>query len=248
MALFRGLQGDVERSLLWVTVFVTVVAVVSQGLARGLVPSMLVLVMLLFTGLAMLVLLGPWPTSEAGRAAVALHGGRITAVLTQEAWLAALRHALYTLAVATGVVVSLTAYLPERVSMVQAGLLVIALDLMAAVLGSVVVLSLLHHAGLPVVSGPALVFQVLPVAIGQMSGSGNSCSARCSTWCWCWRRCLPALPFWRLPPWRWWSVRALDRGQAAISPGAGALAFGHAAGVVPGHELEPSRRSSPFDW
>ncbi len=167
-ALLRGLQGDVERSLLWVTVFAaTAVAVVSQGLSRGLVPGMLVLAMLLFTGLVLLVLLGPG--AESGQFAFLLQMDY--SQLTREAWLAALRHAFYTLAVGTGVVVTLTAYLPDRVSVVQAGLLVLVADLIAALLGTAVVLSLLQQAGLPVVTGPTLVFQVLPVAIG---GLGNS--------------------------------------------------------------------------
>ncbi|MCC5859257.1 MAG: sodium-dependent transporter [Ectothiorhodospiraceae bacterium] len=173
-ALFRGLQGDMERSLLWVTVFITtVVALVSQGVARGLLPGMLALVLLLFTGLAILTWAVP-PMAGGDRFAAVLEAD--FSRLSREAWLTALQHAFYTLAVATGVIVTFSAYLPERISVVQAGLLVLVLDLAAAALASVVVLNLLEYAGLPLVSGPALVFQVLPVALGQWFGGSVAAS------------------------------------------------------------------------
>ncbi len=164
LSLFQNLQGDVERSLLWVTMFIAVlVCVVSQGLRHGLVPATVTLVPGLFLGLLVLLLLaGSLPASTLQ--VFASDFSRIGS----EALVAALQHAFYTLTIATGAAVAMAAYLPERSSPLLTALGVVALDTIAAVMGAMFVVALLDNAGIVIMSGPTLVFQALPVAFGQL--------------------------------------------------------------------------------
>ncbi|MCH8505881.1 MAG: sodium-dependent transporter, partial [Ectothiorhodospiraceae bacterium] len=164
LSLFQNLQGDVERSLLWVTIFIAVlVCVVSQGVKHGLVPATLALVPTLFLGLLVLMLM-------AGnlRETLSTVLGPDLSRIDSAALVAALQHAFYTLTVATGAAVAMAAYLPERASPLAAAFGVVLLDTLAAVMASVIVVALLSNAGVAMMSGPTLVFQALPVAFGQL--------------------------------------------------------------------------------
>jgi NSS family neurotransmitter:Na+ symporter len=80
----------------------------------------------------------------------------------------ALKHAFYTLTVGLGVALTYGAYLDERVSVLRASLLVMLADTMLGILAGLMVFPVLLSNELASTSGPALVFQSMPLAFGQM--------------------------------------------------------------------------------
>ena len=82
--------------------------------------------------------------------------------------LVALGHAFFTLSLASGVMITYGAYLPEDVSIFQTSVIVAAADTAVALIAGLAILPIVFAYGLDVSEGPGLIFATLPIAFGQM--------------------------------------------------------------------------------
>ncbi|MCP1676018.1 NSS family neurotransmitter:Na+ symporter [Natronocella acetinitrilica] len=156
-AMFEDLAMDVERSMLWITLFIGLVAlVVSQGLERGIVPAVVVLVPMLLAGLLVLMMVA---LAHPSNPIVLDYLFTVDfSQLGQAGLLAALHHAFASLALGVGVLIVYGAALPARTPIVTAVGSVVLLDFLAALAATLLVVSLAP--GFP--PGPGLAFEVLP--------------------------------------------------------------------------------------
>ncbi len=144
------------------------VFVVARGVERGLeqavrfmVPALLIL---------MLILLGYSVTSGSFGDGV---GFLFTPDFSAFSWngvLAAMGQAFFTLSIGMGSIMAYGAYLPDETSITGTSASVVAADTVIAILTVLVVFPLVYANGLKVDEGAGLVFQTLPLAMGQMSG------------------------------------------------------------------------------
>jgi NSS family neurotransmitter:Na+ symporter len=78
--------------------------------------------------------------------------------------------AFFSLSVGMGAIMAYGAYLPEETSITGASATVVAADTGIAILAGLVIFPLVFANGLQPDAGPGLVFQTLPLALGQMPG------------------------------------------------------------------------------
>ena len=161
-------ENTVQMSLVHTLFMGLTIFVVARGVERGLeqavkfmVPALLVM---------MLVLLGYSITSGSFGAGVEflftpdfskLHWGSV---------LEAMGQAFFTLSIGMGAIMAYGAYLPEETSIMGASATVVAADTSIAILAGLVIFPLVFSNGLQPDAGPGLVFQTLPLALGQMPG------------------------------------------------------------------------------
>jgi NSS family neurotransmitter:Na+ symporter len=126
---------------------------VSQGielLARYLMPSMFLILMLLF-GYAT-------TTREFGQG-VSFMFDFDFAKLSTESVVVALGHAFFSLGLAQSVMVAFGAHLPRNIALTPAAFVVSILDTSVSLVVGVIIFSIVFSNGLEVSSGPGLVFQ-----------------------------------------------------------------------------------------
>ena len=151
------------------TVFMALtVFVVARGVERGLeqavrfmVPALLIL---------MLVLLGYSINSGHFAEGVAFMFTPDFDKLTWNSVLAALGQAFFTLSIGMGAIMAYGAYLPEDTSITGASAVVVTADTAIAILAGLTIFPLVFANGLDPAGGPGLVFDTLPLALGQMAG------------------------------------------------------------------------------
>lgn len=158
---FLSLAGDAERSLSWHTLFMGVVAlVVAQGVRAG-IERLLLRVMpaafVMLIGLFLYVVSMP----EAARAAHALLLPDLSR-LGMDGAVEAVRQAFFTMSLGLGVMIGMGSYLRSDVPLLRLATMVALTNVAVSVVGGMVVLTLVSAAGLQLVPGLALVFQVLP--------------------------------------------------------------------------------------
>ncbi|MEJ2258767.1 MAG: sodium-dependent transporter [Woeseiaceae bacterium] len=88
--------------------------------------------------------------------------------LTWGSVLEAMGQAFFTLSIGMGAIMAYGAYLPEETSITGASATVVAADTSIAILAGLVIFPLVFANGLQPDAGPGLVFQTLPLALGQM--------------------------------------------------------------------------------
>ncbi len=153
--------------IFWHSVFMLItVAVVVRGVSRGverlaryLMPSMFLILLLLFAYATV--------TPEFRRG-VSFMFNLDFARLTTGSVVVALGHAFFSLGLAQSVMVAYGSHLPRDIALTPAALIVSILDTSVALVVGVIIFSIVFSNGLEVSSGPGLVFQSLPVAFGQM--------------------------------------------------------------------------------
>ena len=84
--------------------------------------------------------------------------------------LEAMGHAFFTLSLGMGAIMAYGAYLPEETSITGAAATVVIADTAIALLAGLVIFPMVFANGLDLGDGPGLVFQTLPLALGQMPG------------------------------------------------------------------------------
>ncbi len=87
-----------------------------------------------------------------------------------EAVLMALGQALFSLAIGVGVMITYSAYLPEKFSLVTSASVVCCGDTLVALLAGLAIFPIVFGYGLSAGEGPGLIFVTLPIAFGQMPG------------------------------------------------------------------------------
>ena len=166
---FAGFVGDWRAVAFCHTLFMALtIFVVMRGVERGLeqavrfmVPALLVL---------MLVLLGYSVTSGHFGEGLSFMFTPDFSKLSWDSVLAAMGQAFFTLSIGMGAIMAYGAYLPEETSIIGASGAVVTADTLIAILAGLVIFPLVFANGLDPADGPGLVFQTLPLALGQMPG------------------------------------------------------------------------------
>lgn len=166
--LFEDLTLDSERTSLWHTLFVILLAAIcAQPLRRGLERIMLVLVP------AMLLLL------VVGLVLALNSSGFIDSIrymlypdfdaLDSHTPILALERAFYTLALGLGVMIAFGRYLPGGVSIGYSATLVITIDLLFSIFTGLSVNALMISAGQEPGADSQFAFRIMPVVLAQLS-------------------------------------------------------------------------------
>ena len=165
--IFGGFVGSWKLVLLCHTLFMALtVFVVARGVERGLEQAVRFMVPALLA--LMVVLLGYSITSGSfGRGVEFMFTPDFDA-LTWQSVLAAMGQAFFTLSIGMGAIMAYGAYLPEETSITGASGAVVTADTGIAILAGLVIFPLVFANGLEPGEGPGLVFQTLPLALGQL--------------------------------------------------------------------------------
>ena len=176
---FAGSTGDVVSSVFgnfvgnWQalafchTLFMSLtIFVVARGVERGLEQAVRFMVPALL--LMMVVLLGYSVSSGSFSQGVDFMFSADFSKLSWDSVLAAMGQAFFTLSIGMGAIMAYGAYLPEETSITGASASVVVADTGIAMLAGLIIFPLVFANGLNPAEGPGLVFQTLPLALGQM--------------------------------------------------------------------------------
>lgn len=166
-SLFAAFVRDPEKQVFWHTLFLIAVgAVAARGVRRGLEPAVRHLAPALYGMLLILVGYGVWVGGFED--AIAYVFTADFTKLSTSAWLAAIAQVFFSLGLGTGVAMMYGAYLKADASIPRAALTVVGIDTMTSLVAAVVVFAILFGGSVAPASGPALVFQVLPLAFDHL--------------------------------------------------------------------------------
>ena len=166
---FNGLVSSVGNLTFWHSVFMGLTAVVvARGVEQGLEAAVRFLVPALVA--IMLGLLVYAVTSGDFAAGVRFLFEPDFSKLTPTALLIAMGQAFFSLSVGMGAVMAYGAYLPQEESIIKTSVAVVSADTAIALLAGLVIFPIVFANGLDPAEGPGLVFQTLPLALGQMPG------------------------------------------------------------------------------
>lgn len=166
---FAALIADPVAMGAWHSVFMLLTTVVvARGVERGLEKAVRVMVPALV--LIMLVLL--FYAASTGEFVTALRFmfapdfSRVTPTVV----LAAVGQAFFSLSVGMGCIMAYGAYLPQDASIAKTSAAVVLSDTGIALLAGLVVFPIVFAFGLDPAEGPGLLFQTMPLALGQLPG------------------------------------------------------------------------------
>ncbi|MGH8561502.1 MAG: sodium-dependent transporter [Nevskiales bacterium] len=164
-----SLVGDPERSLTWHTMFmITATIYVAHGRA-GLERVAGYLMPMAFISL-LLLLVSALAVGDLG-AGLRLMLTPDFSKLGLEGTLEALQQAFFSLALGMGVMMTLGLYMPARVSLPVVAGAVVIVDLLFALMSGLAVFAFIFAVGEAPTQGVGLVFQQLPLVIGEHQGS-----------------------------------------------------------------------------
>ncbi len=146
----------------------SVVIVVSRGLHSGIERISKIAMPALFLILVLLVLYN-LVRADFGAAFRFLFTPDFSSIGT-EAILMALGQALFSISIGVGVIITYSAYLPEKFSLVTSASVICCGDTLVALLAGLAIFPIVFQYGLSPGEGPGLIFVTLPVAFGQMPG------------------------------------------------------------------------------
>ncbi len=166
-AVFGGFVGSWQAVMICHTLFMALtVYVVARGVERGLEQAVRFMVPALLS--LMVVLLGYSIVSGSFAEGLGFMFTPDFSKLTWNSVLAAMGQAFFTLSIGMGAIMAYGAYLPEETSITGASGAVVTADTSIAILAGLVIFPLVFANGLDPAEGPGLVFQTLPLALGQM--------------------------------------------------------------------------------
>ncbi|MCV2403663.1 sodium-dependent transporter [Marinomonas sp. C2222] len=169
ISMFDDLKADPTEMLLWHSIFmVLVVLVVGQSVTRGLSTVVKILIPTLLLALVLM-------------AAYSFSIGDVPSTLdfmfawswqdvTFDVVLSAIGMALFSLSIGMGAMFSYGAYISKHMSIARACSIVVAFDLIVAVLAGLVIFPLVFESQIDVQSGPSLTFVSLPIIFGNLIG------------------------------------------------------------------------------
>ncbi len=166
-ALFRAFQGDTEAMMLWHTLFIVLLVMISAQSRRcGLERVLRLLVPLMTLLLVVGVMYGGLSEGMAESIQYILYPdlSRVDAGMP----LLALQRAFFTLLLGLGVMVIYGAYADEQVSIGYASFLVILIDLLFSIVTGLAINALVFSVDMEPVLDDELAFRVLPVVFGSM--------------------------------------------------------------------------------
>ncbi|HSH83674.1 MAG TPA: sodium-dependent transporter [Guyparkeria sp.] len=165
--LFDNLVASPGTLLFWHTVaMVFTVTVVARGVRDGLELATRIMMPML---LVLLVLLLGYNIGTPGFApAMEFMFAPDFSKVSGQTVLVALGHAFFTLSLGMGAIMVYGSYMPGGVSIVRASFWIILLDTGTALLAGMVIFPIVFSNGMSPEQGAGLVFQTLPLALGQM--------------------------------------------------------------------------------
>ena len=169
--LFSNLVRDPEKQLFWYSVFLAMILLVAargvrhglEAVARYAVPGIM--------GLLTILAVYSASTGAFSQAATALLMPDFNR-LSGAGILMALGDAFFSLGLGTGAMMMYGAYLPPQASIAKVAVTIVAVDVLAAMLGAFVVLPLMFDAGGELVGDAVLIFQVIAVAFDPLPLGG----------------------------------------------------------------------------
>ena len=168
-ALFSSLSGNPGLQVFYHAVFMALtIVVVAGGINRGIELGNKVMIPALFF-LLCLLLISALQTPGAAKGIAFLFTPRWEQV-GPHAVLEALGQALFSLSLGMAAMVTYGSYLSHNTSLPKAALYIVAGDALVAMLAGMVVFPIVFSFGLKVSAGPSLIFQTLPIALGQLPG------------------------------------------------------------------------------
>jgi len=166
-SVFADFAADPEKQIFWHSLFlVMTMVVVARGLKAGFEPVVRNVVPALF--LLLLVLLVYAATLPGFKDAAATLFLPDWEALSGSSVLMAMGHAFFSLALGFGGLLMYGAFLPDDAPISKISTTVIVLDVVAGLMGGMLVYAILFAAEQAPVSGPALVFQALPLALDEL--------------------------------------------------------------------------------
>lgn len=166
-ATFGSFVGNWQALAFCHTLFMALtIFVVARGVERGLEQAVRFMVPALL--LMMVVLLGYSISSGSFGQGVDFMFSADFSKLSWDSVLAAMGQAFFTLSIGMGAIMAYGAYLPEETSITGASASVVIADTGIAMLAGLIIFPLVFANALDPAEGPGLVFQTLPLALGQM--------------------------------------------------------------------------------
>lgn len=187
--ILNKLVSDPEKLLAWHTLFMAMtVIVVAKGVKGGLEKTISILMPALLIILILLVGYGMssggfeqavnfmfsmdadkffYARNDTGQYLMDANSEKI---FTWEPMMVAMGHAFFTLSLGMGAIMMYGSYLNRHVSIGQMTLIIVSLDTMVALLAGLAIFPLVFANGLNPAAGPGLIFEVLPLAFGNMGG------------------------------------------------------------------------------
>ncbi len=166
---FNALLASPWRLAAWHGAFtILTAAIVAQGLKAGIERWISILMPALFAFLIGLVIYA----SVAGdlQAGLAFLFTPDFSKITGAVMLAAVGQAFFSIGVAMGIMMIYGAYLPKKESLTQSAVYISLADTAVALLAGIAIFPLVFASGLNPAEGPGLVFVILPIAFGKMTG------------------------------------------------------------------------------
>jgi NSS family neurotransmitter:Na+ symporter len=166
---FNALMSNPVELSLWHGVFtLATISIALRGLHRGVETAFKLLMPVLFALLTILVVYGM--TRSSASEAVRFLFSPDFSKINSEIILAAIGQAFFSIGVATGIMITFGAYLPENVSIPRAAATIVIADSFVSIVAGLAIFPIVFQYGLDPGEGAGLVFVTLPVAFGQLSG------------------------------------------------------------------------------
>jgi len=168
--IFDGLLGSPVRLLFWHTLFMGMtILVVAGGVRGGLERAVSVLMPAFFILMLVMVGYAAVATGKFGEGAAFLFRPDFSK-LTGTSILVAMGQAFFSLSLGMGAMLAYGSYLPKGVSIGRSVFAICVADTLVALIAGLAIFPLVFAHGLEPGAGPGLVFQTLPLALGQMGG------------------------------------------------------------------------------
>jgi NSS family neurotransmitter:Na+ symporter len=166
-AMFKDLLASPERLLVFHGIFLAgAVFIVARGLGKGIELIAKFMMPSLFAILLILVL-NSISSADIGKGLEFLFSPDFSKITPRIVFMA-LGQAFFSVSIGVGVLITYGAYVPEKVSLPKATVILALIDTAVALLAGVAIFPLVFSHGLDPAGGPGLIFITLPVAFGSM--------------------------------------------------------------------------------
>lgn len=163
-SVFTQFVSDPEKQIFWHTFFIVMtMVVVARGLKRGFEPVTRYVVPAFFFVLAVLLLYAL--TLDQFPRAVFQMLAPDPASFSVDSLFLAIGHGFFSLGLGFGAILVYSAYMPTKASIPKVTLSVVGLDTVAGLAAGIAIYSVLFSGQQETLSGPALMFQSLPLAL-----------------------------------------------------------------------------------
>lgn len=167
--LFGNLLKDPRELVWWHTLFMGMtMGVVVHGIHKGLERAVQIMMPTLFLMLVGLLVYAM--TLESFGAGLSFMFAADFSRLNSDSVLSALGHSFFTLSLGMGAIMAYGAYMPREQHLGKTVFTIGLLDTLVALMAGLVVFTIVFQNGLEPAAGPALIFQTLPLAFGNMPG------------------------------------------------------------------------------